>query len=141
MIKKSKNNFKKGFTMIEMIIALSVFSIGIIGVFSLISVTASSLDNISNQLIASYLAQEGMEIVRNIRDSNFLKINQGEAINWDDGLLSHTDSGLGADGLFDRTIEITEVSSDVRKVCVTVSWTEKGRIYEVKAEENIFNWY
>ncbi|MDP6704496.1 MAG: prepilin-type N-terminal cleavage/methylation domain-containing protein [archaeon] len=78
---------QKGFTLPEVLIALFVLTIGAVGVFSLTTqVTTRSTDSTS-QLIASYLAQEGIEVVRNIRDSNLLDIHKGGSGLWIDGLL------------------------------------------------------
>jgi len=68
-------NFKKGsssFTLIEIIIAIVVLSIG---VFSVIALSGKSYGAISlqkNKLIALNLAREEMEIIRSIRDENWL---------------------------------------------------------------------
>lgn len=70
-----------GFTIMEAVLAIFVLTIGVIGAYSVISQTifASSLNQ--SRLTAYYLAQEGIEIVRNIRDGNWL---QGES--WNNGL-------------------------------------------------------
>ena len=70
-----------GFTILEVILAITVLTLAVGGSFILISQTIGSVSVIQSRLIASYLIQEGLEIVRNIRDSNWLK-NQG----WDQGL-------------------------------------------------------
>ncbi|MBZ9569598.1 prepilin-type N-terminal cleavage/methylation domain-containing protein [Patescibacteria group bacterium] len=70
-----------GFTLLETIIAIFIITIGIVGVSSLVSQTIGSVTISSQRLIAAYLAQEGIEIVRNIRDTNWL-----EDVAWDEGL-------------------------------------------------------
>jgi len=72
-----KKNTKNAFTMIEVLGAIFVITMGAAGVFSLIRQTISYTHTLANRLVAFYLAQEGMEIVRNIRDSNLLKIHRG----------------------------------------------------------------
>lgn len=65
-------NIKKAFSIIEIIIWIFVFSLGISAIYMVIS---SSLDlNIynKNQIIAWNLAREWIELVRNIRDSNYV---------------------------------------------------------------------
>jgi prepilin-type N-terminal cleavage/methylation domain-containing protein len=66
------SNSERGFTVIEMIIAIFILSVAIIGVFSALSVTVVLTANASDRLTGAYLAQEGIEIVRNIRDNNWL---------------------------------------------------------------------
>lgn len=78
---------KKGFTLLETIIALSLLSIGGFAVFNLIANTKGNMSLMSSKLQAAYLAQEGIEIIRNIRDTNWLEISsKGATITWDDGL-------------------------------------------------------
>jgi len=79
-------NSQKAFTMIEMIAAIFVVNLGIMAVFSLLIQSTTFINNTASNLTATYLAQEGIEIVRNIRDSNFLKMNQGEEASWNDNL-------------------------------------------------------
>lgn len=62
----------RGFTLLEVIVAVFIFAIGIGGVFAFLQQTLILGSTLRNQLAASYLAQEGVEIVRNIRDTNFL---------------------------------------------------------------------
>lgn len=69
--------------MIEMIIATFIMVVGIVGVMSLLQRVIFSSSVSSSRLIAAYLAQEGAEIVRNVRDTNWL-----ETSNWDEGLTN-----------------------------------------------------
>jgi hypothetical protein len=87
---------KKGFTLAEVILAIFLLTTGIIGTYTLIAQTISSITYSSNKLIGAYLAQEGIEIVRNLRDSNWL---DPATISWDEGLLT-----ANCDGIRDSTI-------------------------------------
>jgi len=62
----------KGFSLLEVIIALFVLSVGILGMLSLISNSISNSNGAKDMIVASQLAQEGVELVRNKRDSNAL---------------------------------------------------------------------
>ena len=71
-------SFKKGFTLVELIIALGVFSAGIMAAFTLALAGLNiSKDNYA-RIQAANLAREGIELVRNQRDSNWLKIDANE---------------------------------------------------------------
>lgn len=85
---KQCNNItmKKGLTLLEVIIAIFLITVGVLGALALITRTISITGISSQKLIASYLAQEGIEIVRNIRDGNWLEQRTNPAIPWDDGL-------------------------------------------------------
>jgi len=83
---QNTNIKNKGFTIIEVTISIFVITIGIIGIYNLVpQVVLNNAVNI-NRLVASQLSMEGLEIIRNIRDSNWLK---GQS--WDLGLGSCAD--------------------------------------------------
>ena len=78
---------KKGFTLLESIIAIFIVTMGVGGVFTLVNQTISGTQTVSSKLTAIYLAQEGVELVRHIRDNNFLEIRQDvEGAAWDNNL-------------------------------------------------------
>ncbi len=62
-----------GFTLIEVLITIFVVAFGILGTINLIAVVAKNTLESRDQIIAMELAQEGLELVRNIRDTNILK--------------------------------------------------------------------
>jgi len=71
----------RGFSLLEVIIAISLLSVGIAGSVALINRTIKAGSVVKTQLIAWHLAQEGMEVVYNIRNTNWI-----EHAAWDDGL-------------------------------------------------------
>jgi len=77
---------KKGFTLVEALVAISILIIGILSAFILVSRSLYTFPLIQDRLTASFLVQEGIELVRNIRDSNFIKKAKGENISWDSNL-------------------------------------------------------
>lgn len=66
---------RNGFTIIEIIIAIFVSGIALAGIFGAFSVATILASDSVNRITATYLAQEGMEIVRNIRDTNWLRMD------------------------------------------------------------------
>jgi type II secretory pathway pseudopilin PulG len=70
MIKIIKNN--KGFSLAEIIIVVGIFSATIGAIFSLVLRNISVQKHNEDYLVASMLAQEGLELVRNLRDKNWL---------------------------------------------------------------------
>ena len=68
---KIKTQLKSGFSIIEIIVALFIISIGMIGVLSLIVQNIQSQNVNKGALIAAQLAQEGIELIRHTRDSNW----------------------------------------------------------------------
>jgi type II secretory pathway pseudopilin PulG len=86
-----------GFTLIEVLAAMFIVVMGVVGIFGLVTRTVSSTSLVNSQLVASYLAQEGLEMVRNIRDANFRRVHKGVAqATWTDGLTGCT-TGCEAD--------------------------------------------
>jgi prepilin-type N-terminal cleavage/methylation domain-containing protein len=83
---KPTSKMKKGFTMIEVLVAIFIISVGVLGVVKGIPkiMTTGSLN--ASRLVAAYLAQEGIEIARGIRDGNMIEAYQGAFVSWDDGL-------------------------------------------------------
>ena len=83
---KTKISSEKGFTLIETIGAVFVMTIGVIGSYYIVQYSISSNNYARAKLTASSLAQEGIEIVRNIRDSNWLEMRYGLDTQWNDDL-------------------------------------------------------
>lgn len=64
---------KKGFSVLEVTMALGIITTGLMGVFSLVLQNLQVQTINKDYLVASMLAQEGLELVRNVRDTNFLQ--------------------------------------------------------------------
>ncbi len=155
----------KGFTFVEVMIAAFVTLIGVVGVYALVPrLVATTVTNIQ-RFTASQLAREGIEIVRNIRDSNGLQnlawdangidncdITSCEA-DYNDSSLSPwaaTRFNIDANGYytyapgirstsFRREIIITpQIPTVSYLVRVEVSWTGKYSPFTV--EEELYNW-
>ncbi len=88
----SPMNFKsksKAFTLVEALVALSILMVGIISGFILVTKALYDVSIIQDRLTASFLAQEGIELVRQIRDSNYIyNIKSTSAVAWDKSLAN-----------------------------------------------------
>lgn len=93
---------KRGFSLIEAMVSISILLIGVIGVVSLgiVMVTQACLTN--SQVIATQLGREGIEVVRSIRDSNWLVTEDGGVSVWNTSLESGAD--YAAVGEWDSTL-------------------------------------
>ncbi|HOX10995.1 MAG TPA: prepilin-type N-terminal cleavage/methylation domain-containing protein [Candidatus Moranbacteria bacterium] len=60
---------RRGFSLIEVLITLLILTISITGVTFLMAKNIASVQNSKNQIIAAMLAQEGIELVRNLKDN------------------------------------------------------------------------
>ncbi len=82
----SKN--KKGFTLVETLVAVSVLLVAVAAVFTAAQSGLSSSTALRHRIVASYLAEEAINGVKNIKDSNLLHLLHGESVSWIDGISS-----------------------------------------------------
>lgn len=156
---------QKGFTLLELTVAIFVIMVGIIGALSALQRATSTTFVSSSKLTAAYLAQEGIEIVRNLRDTNWIA-----GLSWDYGIICsppspcdceadyndkflnsydenhylRIDNGFynydsGEETKFKRKITISK-EPDILKISVQVSWKERGKDFQLTAQENIYDW-
>lgn len=78
---------QEGFTIIEIIASVAILLFGILGVYAFFFPSLNTTYNVANKLTAIYLAQEGLEVARNIRDNNFIKSVDDPSVKWSDGLI------------------------------------------------------
>lgn len=79
---KKVNKLNGGFTLVETLVALSIFSVSILGLMSVLSQGISDTTYAKKKIIAAYLAQEGIEYVRNMRDNYVLYPVNGTWVNF-----------------------------------------------------------
>lgn len=127
----------KGFTLIEAVLATFFLTIGVLGVFGVIQIITSFTSGISSKLQAIYLVQEGIENVRNIRDSNWLGQRDGAALLWDNGIFT---GGWETIDKFQRKITVSKPEINRIVVSVQVVWPEKGGTSQIAAETELYNW-
>ena len=72
---------KKGFTIVEMLIAVFIFTVAISALTFMAGRGIRSARESQNRIVAEYLAIEGIEVVRNVRDSAFVTGLTGS--NWE----------------------------------------------------------
>lgn len=65
-------NNKKGFTLVEVLIAISIFVTSALAMLVTLSSGLTQTNYARDRLVASYLAQEGIEYLRNTRDNEML---------------------------------------------------------------------
>jgi len=88
---------KKAFTILELLGAILVISIGVLTAYGVVQRIITYTIDSSDRITAAYLAKEGVELVRNIRDKNWV-VN----LDWNLGLSSgnyeidYNDLGLTA---------------------------------------------
>ncbi len=162
-------HIRSGFTLVETLVAISILLIAVVGPMSAISKSLMQMTIARDQMIAINLAQEGIEAVRQKRDSNVLEVIAGvPGASWMSGLNQPRykvdlgavifcgascsplmiDAGTGLYGQalgavstpFSREISITGGGTIERKITSTVGWTRGGVLRKVVVSEAIFNW-
>jgi Tfp pilus assembly protein PilV len=78
---------QNGQSLLELLVALLILVVALTATITLIVNSINAGKESRNRLIATSLAREGVEIVRNIRDSNWI---DPAAPNWDAGLTNGT---------------------------------------------------
>ncbi len=151
-----------GFTLIETIVAVGIVVVGLVSALSLFATSLSAVTIVRQRIAAANLVQEGIEVTRNIRDTNWiggLPWNQGlndgnYQAEWsssaltpygDTFLLFDSNSNLynytiGNTSEFKRRITITNLSPIEMMIEVTVTWDNRGRALTVAAEDHFFDW-
>ncbi len=80
-------NQSNGFTIIETLVAIAILMIAIAGPLTIVQKGLLAAVYARDQVVASYLAQDAMEYIKNVRDSNILNNR-----NWLDKLSICTES-------------------------------------------------
>jgi len=66
---KTKSD-RQGFSLIEVILAIAILSLGLVGIMKLASVNLRTSMDSRDEIVAASLAQDGLELVYNIKDNN-----------------------------------------------------------------------
>lgn len=155
---------RRGQVIVEAIVALSVLVVGFLGAFALLSRALYLNRVIADNYTATYLASEGIEVVKNLVDHNFLagqpwnegfsdgdfkveystdstplQLYIGNTLRFDP--LTNFYSYSGSEPTkFTRRIRITLVSIDEMKVASIVDWSTGLAQSSVNLEDRFFNW-
>lgn len=154
----------KGFTLIETLVALVLVTIAMGPVFILTTSSINVAARIEHNLIATNLAQEGIEVIRNIRDTNWLNrvafdnnlpvgtwrvewdtisgglraVGSNPVLKKNNGIYNYT---TGTDTIFRRTITISKPNSGELMLVSSITWIERGNINRtVSTESHLFDW-
>jgi hypothetical protein len=90
---------RRGFTVIEAFVGISILLIGLVGPLVLVNSNLQAGRFSRDQITAYYLAQEAIEMVREVRDENFLENDPS----WLDGLSLCTGGACRVDGRLGAT--------------------------------------
>lgn len=133
-----KSGIKKsigGFAIIEALTVLFIFCLIVVTFYSVFTAGTNYIINSKNRLKALALANEKMEIVRNLKYDNIGTVGGGSA-DWnipeDEDILEsgkrfHVNTVIGyVDDDYDGIFPADTIPSDYKKVIITVSWNDAG---------------
>jgi prepilin-type N-terminal cleavage/methylation domain-containing protein len=165
--KQAYRRHRAGFTLLEIIVVLFVISMGLVGVLSLVIRNIQSQSYNKDNLIAYQLAQEGIELVRKVRDSNWRTsdpFNTDLAAGYyymdyldeapqatsssaspllrrdDDGFYRHGLSEAATSSGFTRLIRIEDLDVNSFRVLSDVSWNSRDNNYSYVLETILYDW-
>lgn len=95
----------------EVIVAVGIMVMGIVSILILTSYNLTAAEYGENRLIASNLARESLEVIRNVRDSNWLA-----GLDWNNGLPDQ----------YDDRLQIIDFSSNATGQSYTLSTSGLG---------------
>ncbi len=103
---------KSGFSLLEILIALIIFTTGVIAVLGLFSQGFVSSVDEENTGIAVTLAQRRLEEMRNL--------------DFDTGVVSEAKAAVSGFPGFQREVIMTEPQTDLKQLVVNTYWTDKS---------------
>lgn len=124
----------KGFTLLELLTSIVVISIGVLGAYSVVQQMFSLTFVSSHHLTAAYLAQEGIEIARNTRDTNWIERND-----WKSGLVGSSGWENTDISNYERRTTITFNDPEL-EIVVEVRWDIRSDSGEITIQENLYDW-
>ncbi len=153
---------KSGQILIEAIVSVSVAMIALLGILGLVSRSLAINTDIGNKLTGTYLAAEGIEVVKNIIDTNYTSclpwgngINNGsyevDATTADLNVIAQSTStpllyangiysyGAGTPSVYSRVVDVT-TGNDFVSVVSTAYWDSHGRSESVSLQDYFYNW-
>ena len=71
---------RSGFTLVELIVGMTIFAIGLTGILALLGNTITNSSYSRHEIVVAWLLREQMELVKNIRDTNLVNYRPWDAV-------------------------------------------------------------
>ena len=118
----------RGFTLVETLVSLAIFASAIVGMIVITSQGINDTNYAKNKLVATALSQEGIEMVRNIRDSELLGDTVGAGQGWLN-FLGLTQACGNTNGCSIDPIDLAIAQCDSDNECVLYRDAQNGPAY------------
>jgi len=120
----NRKTHTQGFSLVEIILAVSILAMSITFTVGAVIFGQQSMAIAASRNRAVFIAEEGLEAVRNIRNRNFSNLSSGTYdVQINNNRWQLTTPGTQTDG-FARTITIDDIDSDRKKVTSEVEWPQ-----------------
>ena len=114
-----KHSFcRRVFTLVETLVALAIFTTSLLGIMSILSSSISSTYYARQKIVASYLAQEGIEYIRNMRDTYVLYSATGQD-GWNAFNTKLTPCDVSGNGCFFNADNLSSLSNPITNMPMT----------------------
>jgi len=140
-----RNKFKKGNSLLEILLAIAIFTAGSIVVALLVINAGITMRYAEESSKALLYAKEGIEGMKSIRDQSFSNLigenvgNHGVAII--DGSWSLSGPSTLEEDHYTRIISISTVTATTSKITSTVSWNfTEGKVNQVQLTTYLTDW-
>jgi len=167
MRQETRDKSQNGQLLVELMVAMSLMMIGLLGIFAVLSQSLGLSRVAANQYIAANLAAEGIEVTKNILDKNFINGDQWNlgfqgngdyAVEFDSTSLIGDENTINSPLRYDETtrtynysvgrrtnfvrkIIIENVGPTEIKVTSKVEWKDRGGIdFEMEVEDRFRSW-
>lgn len=114
----------KGFSLVEVLLAVSVFALIVTALVGVLIYGQQSTALSGQRAKAIFLAEEGLEATRNIRDANFSNLTDGTFGLTTTGNQWNLSGSSDTTDIFTRAITISSVDADRKQVVSTVTWQQ-----------------
>jgi len=129
------------FSLIEVLLSISLFSIFVMMLVAALLQSQENADLTSNRLRAAQFAEEGLEAMRSIKNENYEGLSDGDyGLSWTGGkwILSGTQD---TQDRFIRQVNISTISDSLKLVRLTVTWPQTAaRTATLSFESYLSNW-
>lgn len=128
---------KQWFSIIEVMIGVFIFSLGLVAIYALLMSSLNLSEYNKNAIIASQLAVEQIEMIRNIRDTNYSTVRNWDSLAWDNALTKYVDDHLKVENGGQNWYILTPIDN-FKQWRTELSWAMKS--YRLCLDNSIYTY-
>jgi len=136
----SIQNTHKAFSIIEVMVGIFIFSLWLVSIYALLASSLSASSYSENAIVASNLSREQIELFKNIRDTNYKKLNVWNKVNpYTDFQIDNEVFELGKYYTLENNFWNSDSSIDVGEITWFKQWEDEllsMKKYQLCLDEN-----